>query len=123
RLARPAAGVYGDQALDQAPLLIGQVAGVSLGSHTPFYGLAPPLSDRQLAIIAWIRITEVTPSTQSLRSIGLFGSRASSRLRLHVGAPSAFVQCQSIPETRRPCSPLHVCHQRRCNFARPLRHA
>src|SRR5262249_12379880 len=52
RLARPAAGVYGDQALDQAPLLIGQVAGVSLGSHTPFYGLAPPLSDRQSAAAA-----------------------------------------------------------------------
>src|SRR5262249_25338828 len=48
-LARPAAGVHRDQRLDERPWLVGQVAGVSLGSHTPFYAFGPPLSDRQLA--------------------------------------------------------------------------
>src|SRR5262249_31450639 len=37
RLAGAASGVHGDQGLDQGPLLVGQVAGVSLGSHTPLY--------------------------------------------------------------------------------------
>lgn len=38
---RPAAGEDGNQGLDQGALLDGQVAGVSLGSPTQFYGPAP----------------------------------------------------------------------------------
>src|SRR5262249_57633624 len=49
-LAGPATGVHGDKGLDEGPLLVGQVAGVSLGSHTPFYGFRPPLSDRQSVV-------------------------------------------------------------------------
>jgi hypothetical protein len=34
--------------LDRGPLLVGQVTGVLLSSHTPSYALGPPLSDSQL---------------------------------------------------------------------------
>ena len=47
-LAGPPAGVDGDVRLDQGPLRVGDVAGVGLGSHTPFYAARHPLWDRLL---------------------------------------------------------------------------
>src|SRR5262249_53759751 len=46
RPPRRAAGGHRDQGLRERPLLVGEVAGVSRRSHTPFYAFGPPLSDR-----------------------------------------------------------------------------
>ena len=43
--AGPPAGVDGQVRLDQRPLLVGDVTGVELGSHGPFYAPHHPLWD------------------------------------------------------------------------------
>ena len=40
--ARPPARIDGQVWFDQAPLGVGEVAGIGLGSHTPFYEARPP---------------------------------------------------------------------------------
>src|SRR5262249_46048411 len=47
-LPRAASGVHGDEGFDERPLLVGQVAGVVFGSHTPFYAAEHPLIGQTL---------------------------------------------------------------------------
>ena len=69
RLVRAAAGGPGDQRFDERPLLVGQVAGVSLGSHKPIVPSRPPLSDRLLEF-SLIGVVVVKPLFSFIGLIG-----------------------------------------------------
>jgi hypothetical protein len=89
-LAGPSAGVDGDVRLDQGPLRVGDVAGVMMRSHTPFYASRPPYGtdSKQPAVV--VRDFSAAAS----------GGRRRTRTRPPPGAPPGW--CGSAPGSPGP---------------------